>query len=197
MTVVKRLFLLRHGSTGAGDRYIGATDLPLSDEGAADLAAAAAFLQRQEIDAVYCSPMLRCRQTLELLGLDCRTEIVDELREVDFGRWEGLSFAGICEQDPALVDQWALGGVDFTFPEGEAMHDFLLRVDKVRGMLATTTARRPLLVTHGGIVRHLLCACLGIAPEKSLLFSVRTGRCTILDLHPAGGVLAGLNIGDR
>ncbi|KAB2927629.1 MAG: histidine phosphatase family protein [Leptonema illini] len=196
MTPVKRLFLLRHGPTGAGDRYIGATDLPLSDDGAADLADTAAFLRRQDIDAVYCSPMRRCRQTLDLLGLGCRTEIVDDLREVDFGRWEGLSFAGICERDQALVDQWAQGGADFTFPGGEAMPDFLARVGRVRRMLATATASRPLLVTHGGIIRHLLCLCLGIAPEKALLFSIRAGRCAILDLHPAGGVLAGLNLRD-
>jgi broad specificity phosphatase PhoE len=195
MTTVKRLFLLRHGSTGAGDRYIGATDLPLSDDGAADMADTAVFLQRQQIDAIYCSPMRRCRQTLELLGLDCRTEIVDDLREVDFGRWEGLSFAGICEQDQALVDRWAEGEADFAFPGGEAMQAFLARVDTIREMLATSTASRPLLVTHGGIIRHLLCACLGIAPEKALLFSVQAGRCAILDLHSAGGVLAGFNLG--
>lgn len=195
MTETKRLYLLRHGSTGAGNRYIGSTDLALSPEGAADLEAAAALLQRQQVDAVFCSPMQRCRQSLDRLGLDRRAEIVDDLREIDFGRWEGLSFAEICRQDSDLVDRWAQGPTDFAFPEGESLRGFHARIDRIRTMLTATPARRPLLVTHGGIIRHLLCACLGIGPEKSLLFEIKPGRCTIIDLHSAGGVLAGLNLG--
>jgi len=197
MTMRQRLYLLRHGSTGAGDKYIGTTDLPLSPEGAADLEGAAGLLQRQELDAVFCSPLQRCRQTLDRLGLHRRAEIVDDLREIDFGRWEGLSFAEICATDGALVDRWAQGAADFAFPEGESLRDFFARIERIRMMLATTTARRPLLVTHGGVIRHLLCACLGIDPEKSLLFAVKPGRCTIIDLYSAGGVLAGLNLGER
>ena len=197
MTMRQRLYLLRHGATGAGDRYIGSTDLHLSPQGAADLEGAADLLQRQEIDAIFCSPMQRCRQSLDRLELHLRAEIVDDLREIDFGRWEGLSFAEICRTDGALVDRWALGAADFAFPEGESLRDFCARIDRIRLMLTTTSARRPLLVTHGGVIRHLLCACLGIEPEKSLLFAVRPGRCTIIDLYSTGGVLAGLNLGER
>ncbi|MBB5346456.1 histidine phosphatase family protein [Desulfoprunum benzoelyticum] len=197
MTMRQRLYLLRHGSTGAGNRYIGSTDLPLSPEGVADLEGAADLLQRQELDAVFCSPMRRCRQTLDRLGLHLRPEIVDDLREIDFGRWEGLSFAEICATDGDLVDRWAQGEKDFAFPEGESLRGFLLRIDRIRLMLTTMPARRPLLVTHGGIIRHLVCACLGIEPEKSLLFAVKPGRCTVIDLHSAGGVLAGMNLGER
>jgi broad specificity phosphatase PhoE len=192
----KRIFLLRHGSTGTDGRYVGATDLPLSREGAADLAGTAAFLRRQEIDTVFCSPMRRCRQTHELLGLACPVEIVDDLREIDFGRWEGQSFEEICKKDEKLVQEWAQGTDDFTFPEGESIAHFALRVSRVMDMLMATAACRPLLVAHGGVIRHLLCTCLGIAPEKSLLFNVRFGRCAIIDLHSQGGVLAGLNVGD-
>jgi len=197
MTMMKRLYLLRHGSTGAGNRYIGSTDLDLSPEGAADLEGAAGLLQRQQVDAVLCSPMRRCRQTVDRLGLHRRAEIVDDLREIDFGRWEGLSFAEICATDGELVDRWAQGAADFAFPEGESLRGFLGRIDAIRTMLTATPARRPLLVTHGGVIRHLLCACLGIEPEKSLLFEIKAGRCTVIDLHSAGGVLAGLNLGGR
>ncbi len=193
--MTQRLHLLRHGSTGAGNRYIGSTDLPLSPDGAADLEGAADLLQRQEIDAVFCSPMRRCRQTVDRLGLAPGTEIVEDLREIDFGRWEGLSFAEICATDGELVDRWAQGATDFAFPEGESLRDFLGRIDRIRMMLTATPARRPLLVTHGGVIRHLVCACLGIGPEKSLLFEIKPGRCTVIDIHSAGGVLAGLNLG--
>jgi len=195
--MTQRLYLLRHGATGAGNRYIGATDLPLSPDGMADLAGAADLLQQQELDAVFCSPMQRCRQTVDRLGLHRRVEIVDDLREIDFGRWEGMSFAEICATDGELVDRWSQGETDFAFPEGESLRGFLGRIDKIRTMLTATPARRPLLVTHGGVIRHLVCACLGIGPEKALLFAVKPGRCTVIDLHSAGGVLAGLNLGGR
>lgn len=195
MRAVKRLFLLRHGSTGMDGRYVGASDLPLGGDGVADLAGTAAFLQRQEIDLALCSPMRRCRETFEHLDLACPVEIVEDLREIDFGRWEGRSFEEICREDEKLVDKWAQATEDFTFPQGEAVAHFALRVKRVMETLQTTSARRPLLVTHGGVIRRLLCACLAIAPEKSLVFNVRAGRCAIVDLYPEGGVLDGLNIG--
>ncbi len=135
MREVKRLFLLRHGSTGMDGRYVGATDLPLGSDGAVDLTDTAAFLQRQQIDTVFCSPMRRCRQTIELLGLACPVEIVEELREIDFGRWEGRSFEEICREDERLVDQGAEDAENFAFPDGEAIADFALRVKRVMEML--------------------------------------------------------------
>lgn len=191
----KRLCLLRHGRVDTGGRYFGATDLPLLPEGRADLAALAPFLHRQQFDAILCSPMLRCRQTLEAIGPDLPAAICDELREIDFGAWEGLTFGEIQQRDAVLVRQWAAWSGDFTFPSGENIADFLGRIDLVRQRIVEETGERLLIVSHGGVIRQLICSFLGLGPDKHLLFDVRPGLCSVIDLYSEGGVLVGLNQG--
>lgn len=195
MSRSKRVYLLRHGRTAAGPRYIGATDLPLAPEGMEDIARIAPYLHRQQIDSVHCSPLLRCRQTLDILGLVGMPQIADDLREIDFGAWEGLTFAEICAQDTAAVDRWARWSEDFSFPQGESIRNFLKRVDGIKKMVLEEPGERLLLVSHGGVIRQLVCSCLGLGPENYLLFDIQPGLCAVIDLHPEGGILAGLNQG--
>jgi broad specificity phosphatase PhoE len=195
MTTAKQLFLLRHGQTAARGRYIGSTDLPLAPEGERGVEQIASLLRQKEFDAIYCSPMLRCRQTLDILALEQTSHICEELREIDFGRWEGLTFAEICEQDGEIVDSWSRWSEDFSFPQGESLRDFLNRIMQIKKKIAEGPAEKLLLVTHGGVIRHLICSCLGLAPEKYLLFDVQPGLFAVVDLYRDGGILAGLNQG--
>lgn len=191
----KKLYLLRHGRVDTKGRYIGSTDLPLLPEGREDLAAIAPFLRRQNFDTLLCSPLLRCRQSLEILNLAVRTAICDELREVDFGEWEGLTFAEIVHRDALLVEQWAALSEDFSFPKGEGIGAFLRRIKEVRRMITEQSAERILIISHGGVIRQLICSFLGLGPDKHLAFEIQPGLCSVIDLHTEGGVLVGLNQG--
>ena len=193
--MVKRLYLLRHGRVDNHGRYIGSTDLPLLPEGVKDLVAVSPYLRRQKIDEIYCSPLLRCRQTLEALNLDVRSAICPDLREIDFGEWEGLGFAEILQRDASLVEQWAEWSEDFSFPGGEGIGPFLQRIHKVRQMIDTAAADRLLVISHGGVIRQLICSCLGLGPENYLAFDIQPGLCSVIELHSQGGVLVGLNQG--
>lgn len=190
-----KLFLLRHGRVDTEGRYIGSTDLPLLPEGREELAAIGPFLRRQNFAAILCSPLLRCRQSLEVLNLGVQTEICDYLREIDFGAWEGMTFAEIVHRDALLVEQWAAWSEDFRFPEGESIGAFLRRINAVRQRIAEQSAKRLLIISHGGVIRQLICSFLGLGPEKHLVFDIRPGLCSVIDLHAAGGVLIGLNQG--
>ena len=193
--MVKRLYLLRHGRVDTGGRYIGSTDLPLLQEGREDLAAVAPYLRRQNFDSVLCSPLLRCRQSLDVLDLDVRSEICPELREIDFGAWEGLTFSEILQRDPLLVEKWAVWSEEFRFPGGEGIGAFLDRIKTIRRRVKTDPAKRILIISHGGVIRQLVCSCLGIGSENYLAFDIQPGLCSVIDLHLQGGVLVGLNQG--
>lgn len=195
MTMAKRLFLLRHGKTDAGGRYIGSTDLPLAAEGVRDIERIAPILRHEKFDAIFCSPMLRCRHSLNLLEIGQTPLIFDELREVDFGRWEGLTFSEICRQDEEIVESWSRWSEDFSFPQGESIVNFLGRIERIKKMVAEGPDERLLLVTHGGVIRQFICSCLGLTPEKYILFDVQPGLYSIVDLYQDGGVLVGLNQG--
>src|SRR4029450_4544486 len=90
-----RLFLVRHGATtlSAEDRFAGATDIPLSDEGRSQAAALTERLRDDPIDAVYCSPMRRTLETASIIAQPHGLAPVSRpaLREIDHGHWEGLT----------------------------------------------------------------------------------------------------------
>lgn len=190
------LLLLRHGSVGRQweGRYIGSTDLGLSEEGSAQLRGVGARLRDwAPVGRCYCSPMPRTRQTAAALSssLSGPPEIVDDLREVDFGRWEGKSFAEISASDPELVSRWAELAPGFAFPDGESVSGFLVRVwkfaDRVAGEPGTT-----LVVTHGGVVRAMLCRLLGLDHKHALAFDIAPGSLCVVKVVDRIGVLTEL-----
>lgn len=195
--MASRLILLRHGRTGISGRYIGASDVSLSEEGKTQISDLRTSLGAMKIDGLLASPMLRCTQSACLLELGLPVQLDPDLREIDFGRWEGKTFAEIEAQDPELVQVWAQGGDDFRFPEGEAVAEFTARIEAVKNRLLALEAKTVLLVTHGGVIRSLICGLLGLAGDKHLLFQVAKGHFSTMDLHSGGGVLTGFNLGGR
>ena len=191
-----KLFLVRHGETGAhyASRYIGATDLPLSTTGRNQARRLATILP-VGISRCLCSPMLRARETAELalVGLDCRLEILNSLREINFGRWDGLSFAEIASQDQDLVVDWQRDALAFQFPEGEHTLSFWLRIEETLHWIVALPEDSILVICHGGVIRAMLCSLLGIPFEKYLLFSIKPAALTLLEVDGHRGVLQCLN----
>jgi alpha-ribazole phosphatase len=191
-----RLVLIRHGDTGEANRgrYIGRTDLPLSAEGERQAADLARVVGRWPEAPVLCSPLQRCRRTAEIaLGPDRDLEIDTDLREVDFGLWEGLSFAEIAKGYPAAVESWATLSDDFRFPGGEALAAFGNRVAAAARRIAADPAETILAVTHGGVIRLLLCHFLGIEVRCYLLFDVGIASLSEIRIEAGHGVLTLLN----
>lgn len=191
----KEIFFLRHGDTGMTGRYIGSTNIGLSDVGVGQVEKSGLLLQKETIQRTLCSPLLRCRQSYELLDLECQCDVVEELREVDFGLWEGKSFTEIVKQDKKLVDSWVEAPEKFSFPGGESLLDFRRRLEDFVGKLENITEKRLLIVAHGGVIRHILCLLLGLSFDNYILFNVQPGRFSTVTLYPEGGVLNGFNLG--
>lgn len=190
----KELYLLRHGDTGLPGRHIGSTDVPLLDKGKGQVRRTARLLRTVGFDKIFCSPMLRCRQTMELLDISCPWQTSELLREVDFGRWEGMSFNEIVKEDQKLVDDWVTQPETFTFPDGESLFAFKKRVADFKNELEAIDHKKILVVSHGGIIRYLLCLLLGLDIDKYLIFDVKAGSYCAVRLFAEGGVLTGFNI---
>jgi alpha-ribazole phosphatase len=190
-----RLILLRHGRTGLSGRYVGSSDVPLSEEGREQILDLRPILGTMKIDGLLVSPMLRCTESARLLDLGLPIQLDPDLREIDFGRWEGKTFPEIEAQDPDLVQDWASGVDGFCFPGGEATAGFSSRVDAVKNRLLASDAQTMLLVAHGGVIRSLICGLLGLSNRNYLLFQVAKGHYSTIDLYDGGGVLTGFNLG--
>ena len=194
---MKELILIRHGeSLHAGLRYIGRTDTPLTQLGQEQAKWISNRLSEGVLDAVYVSPSLRARETLQPFVEKTAHEIVVEadLQEIDFGLWEGMSFKDIQAQSPELVTEWARNRMDFSFPGGERLDTFWERVCRVGDALASAPGQRMAVVTHGGVIRYLICHFLGLAPEQHRMFHIDLGSITTLTLQDGFAVLKGLNV---
>ena len=162
------LILLRHGETEQSleRRFSGRSDLPLTDKGKAQAQAAGERIAAVgDIAVVVSSPLLRTKQTAHAvakeLGLD--VHIDKDLREIDFGDWEGMTFGEAKRAGGTAFDEWA-GSDEIAPPGGESMAQCRERVERARHRLTTKYAgQRVLVVTHMTPIKALLGDALGSA----------------------------------
>jgi probable phosphoglycerate mutase len=178
---MRRLFLVRHGESewNAVRRLQGQADIALSSQGEAQAIALAATVAQLAPDRVITSDLRRAHQTASLLGYpDARQDA--RLREVNVGDWTGLPIADIIAADAEAYRGWRAG--TFAPPGGEHWQDFSLRT-ATAVLSESGTAKRLLVVCHGGVIRALLQTLLGLAPKR--IIPVGPGSLTILANKPA------------
>lgn len=158
-----RLLLLRHGVTAGNllGRYQGRTDEPLAPEGRTQALRRRAHLP--PVEALWCSPLLRCRETAQLLFPLREATVVEELRELDFGAWEGHTWAEV--GDEAVYDRWLSGEGSACFPGGETLGAFHSRINRAFSLISTQCAElgiaSAVIVAHSGVFSALLSQKIG------------------------------------
>jgi ribonuclease H / adenosylcobalamin/alpha-ribazole phosphatase len=163
--------LLRHGQTpmSVQKRYAGRSDVPLTDVGVQQAAAAAKRLASAGLDVIVTSPLLRTVQTAQEVAAVTGAAVVtdDGFRETDFGAWEGLTFAEVRERWPAELAAW-LADPEAAPPDGESFADVSTRVTAaLHRVLADREGQRVLVVSHVTPIKTLVAAAL-LAPSAAL-----------------------------
>jgi probable phosphoglycerate mutase len=168
------LWIARHGETewSANGRHTGTTDVPLTDAGREAAGALADLLADESFGLVVTSPLLRARDTASLAGYpDAKT--VDDLREWDYGDYEGITTDEIHESRPG----WNV----FTdgCPNGEDAAAVGARADRVIE-LVLDQAGDTLAFAHGHVLRVVAARWLGLPPEDGRLLLLDTATIGIL-----------------
>jgi probable phosphoglycerate mutase len=163
--------LLRHGQTpmSAQKRYAGRSDVPLTDVGVQQAAAAAKRLASAGLDAIVTSPLLRAVQTAEEVAATTGAPVVTDegFRETDFGAWEGLTFAEVRERWPAEMTAW-LADPAVAPPGGESFAEVSKRVTAaLHRVLAARERQTVLIVSHVTPIKMLIAEAL-LAPPAAL-----------------------------
>jgi broad specificity phosphatase PhoE len=164
--------LLRHGQTALSveRRFAGRGDIPLTDVGVRQAAAAAARLaERGGIDLVVTSPLIRTRATAEIVADRAGTtlEVEDDLAETDFGSWEGMTFGEVSQQWPDEMSAW-LADADVAPPGGESFAAVARRVDAALDrLLAAHQGKTVVVVSHVTPIKTLVCRAV-LAPSAAL-----------------------------
>jgi alpha-ribazole phosphatase len=174
------LWLIRHPEpeASAEGRCYGSKDWELSETGMCQAKAIAAQLASQPLAAIYTSPRRRCLQAAHLLaaGRKCPVEVLEALRELDFGEFEGRRYAEIESLYPALYREWMERPTEVQFPGGESFLDMRSRVLAAAADLRARHAGEAIaLVTHGGVNRIILADALGMPPAHIFRIAQRYG----------------------
>lgn len=196
-----RIHLIRHGATDANvlGQYIGSrTDTPLSPEGLSELRALKEDIDYPEIDCLYSSPLLRCRQTAAVLYPDTGVMLVENLKEYDFGAFEGKTAAEL-EANPDFIN-WAAGKLTAP-PEGEDNSDFITRLCVGLNQIVLDMIEKgksdAAVIMHGGAIMMLLGAC-AVPRHRPVEWTADPGRGYTLLITPSlyhkSGVVEAIDI---
>ena len=190
--MTQELFLIRHGETVHNVSGItqGWSDSALSERGNAQVRALAARVAQLKPDAIYCSTLERAMSTARPIAEATGLEIIalEDLREMNYGRWEGQSFRDIRANDAETARRW-MDDPDAPCPGGESHNDVRARL--VRAFAAASGSARPVIVTHGTAIRIgatvLLNAPMSISrhlaqDNASINHFIRRGERMILKL---------------
>jgi len=162
MPALRRLVLLRHGDTlgNSRERYHGRNDVALSDHGREQMKRASRELRGEPLDLVVASPLRRSWESARIASGGAPVRLEPDFREIDFGRWEGLTAEEIEARDPILYNDWQARVLGFEFPAGELRADFRKRVIRGLERLEASGVASVLAVIHKGVIRtvaeHLL-----------------------------------------
>jgi broad specificity phosphatase PhoE len=166
-----RIFLVRHGATilSTEDRFAGATDVPLSDEGRQQVSHLAARLSGEHIAAVYASPLGRTMETAAILAHPHNLPIlkVEGLREISHGRWEQLTRKEVEHKFPQEAEEWERDPFTFAPQGGESGLAVTARALPALVQIVREQEGHPVIVvSHKATIRLLLSSLLGFDPRR-------------------------------
>jgi len=193
------VLLLRHGHAGDGGgckRFVGQTELPLSERGRQQMQVWKKRLAQIPVGAVVSSDLERARESAAILGGARNVDVQSypELREIHLGEWEGRTFDEIRAEQPVAFEQRGADPAGFRPPGGESFADLQQRVMPVFGRLVAGKARNLILVAHAGVNRVILCHLLGMPLSHLFRLGQAAGALNILQRRSEEWRIEALNL---
>lgn len=202
-----RLLLLRHGETqwNRESRFQGIRDIPLNEVGKAQAEKAAAFLREITLDFAVSSPMLRPKETAEIIlrhHPQINLALEPSLQEICHGLWEGKLETEIEAAFPGLLQQWKEAPETVQMPEGENLQQVWQRAvpcweSVVKRFNSPVASQVGIVVAHDAINKVILCHLLGLSPGNFWNIKQGNGGVSVID-YPNGAegepVLQAINL---
>jgi probable phosphoglycerate mutase len=182
---------VRHGETEWSriGRHTGRTDVPLTVAGREQAIATGEQLAGRRFALILCSPLLRARETCELAGFGDGALVTDDLREWDYGKYEGLTTSQILavDRDWNLWRDGCPGG-------GELPEQVGARADRVLALLREADGDA-IAFAHGHLLRAVAARWLGMEVAAGGRFALATGAIGVLGYEREVEVLTRWNVG--
>jgi broad specificity phosphatase PhoE len=170
-----KLWLIRHGETewSLSGAHTSRTDIPLTERGKQRAAKIHDYLNQRKFNLVLTSPLQRARETCRIAGYSDVAQIEENLREWDYGIFEGRTTADIRKDQ----SDWSIW--NSPVPEGEPVEHVAARAQKVIDR-ALQAGGDVALFAHAHILRILAATWLGLEPRGGRLFALGTGSVSTL-----------------
>lgn len=195
-----RLLLVRHGETdwNRQGRFQGRIDVPLNQTGREQARQVAEFLRQVPIDFAISSPLVRPKETAELIVQDHQgvsLALLDGLREISHGNWEGKLESEIEQRFPGDLHRWREHPAEVQMPQGENLSQVWGRAIAAWESLVQSAQADPaqpklgLVVGHDATNKVILCHIAGAGPEQFWSFKQGNGAISVIDYPTAGSPL--------
>ncbi len=184
-----RILLVRHGETqwNREQRFQGQIDVPLNANGKTQAEKTAAFLQPIKIDRAFASPLLRPKQTAEaiLQGREVSLTLLDDLKEISHGLWEGKLEAEIEQEFPGELERWQREPQNVQMPQGENLQQVWERARRAWQEIVATSqpGETVLVVGHDAINKAILCQLFDLKPDRFWAFKQGNGGISVIDFR--------------
>lgn len=194
--MVRKILLVRHGDIAADmSRYWGRTDVPLSKHGLRQAELLSWRLDSEEVGSVYSSDLRRALDTATVIATTLRLPVVTcpELREIDFGQCEGLTFSEMKGCHPETQAIWTADDHGICFPGGESVLALAERVKTFAERLRSEPYGTALVVGHGGSLRVLVCLLAGFDLSAWRNMRIERASLSVIGIDDHHGALRILN----
>ncbi|ABV88697.1 histidine phosphatase family protein [Shewanella pealeana] len=190
-----RVILLRHGECEGGNILRGQIDVALTEQGKRQMQSVLCGLKSpgSTPDVVLSSPLIRCANLAEEFALTQGSPYAVEaaFKELNFGDWDGQTFDVLYQSHAAALDAYWANPWLAAPPNGESMQDFEARIERAwQAMFEQHQGKQILLVTHGGVMRHLMAKALGVKQAAGFYTSLQlpyAAKAEIDVLHDENG----------
>jgi alpha-ribazole phosphatase len=193
-----KIILIRHGETewNKNSRCMGHTNIELSPEGERQAHALAKRMKGMKLSAIYASDLDRAFRTAEIIAREHGLTVQKKelLRELNFGEWEGLTYAQVEEKDRQRLQAWMKDIANAAPPGGEAFSNLKERaLAALQEIVQVHPEETVAVVSHGGTIKTILCSIVDAPLRHNWRFQQDNGAINILEFYEDGAVICSVN----
>jgi len=175
-------YLIRHGTTqwNIKEVFRGQKDIELNEDGLKEAEATGLCLKNTPIQVIFSSPLKRAKKTADIIASYCKVpvEILDDITDINFGKWQGMSHEDVKNCFPELYKKWKQSPHTVTFPEGEGLQRVKDRAaHAIERIIASKKLHTFAIVSHRVVCKVLTCYFLGL--DLSRFWYIRHDTCAI------------------
>lgn len=192
---MKELILIRHGQTEGNrlKKYMGHLDLSLNKEGKKEAARLKKIFKKEKIDSLFSSDLKRCIETAEFIKTGKKIQKTEQLREVNFGIFENLTYEEMKKKYPKQVEEWGNDWINYQPENGESVKIMSNRVIKFVDSLLENKNEKIIIVTHHGCISAILAHYITGSIKGCSKFKINNAAVTRLCFDKQNAYLKSLN----